>query len=207
MAIKLASLSVQMEESRNAPINVTLLKDVGAEENDSFKITPINSKQELDEFENSLNDKSHKKKLSKLLSMLCSAAEGQGTTCAYKLLDALITREFLCHMSWSGGSKGDVAKTPLKTYKNFQKFFCNVVHNWDSTFTVQDYEKFFKIVLRNALKRKTMKNLRTSSKRTHKQKNPIITPSPSAVPQTEDVNPPEADAEGSTPTMPINNDI
>ncbi|XP_049886910.1 origin recognition complex subunit 1-like [Pectinophora gossypiella] len=40
-----------------------------------------------------------------------------------------------------------------------------MVHSWDEKFSVEDSERFFKIVLKNALKRKETKNIRSSSQR------------------------------------------
>lgn len=80
----------------------------------------------------------------------------------------MVTREFLCECSWSGGSRGDNSKVPMKDYKNFLKFFCGMVRSWDSKFTMGQTEQFFKFVLRNAVKRKSMKDIRSSSKRVRK---------------------------------------
>jgi hypothetical protein len=43
-----------------------------------------------------------------------------------------------------------------------------MVFGWDDSFTIEKMENFFKIVLKNAVKRKAMKNLRASGKRTRK---------------------------------------
>lgn len=96
---------------------------------------------------------------------------GSGTTCAYKLLDILFSKNFLCQCSWSGGSKGEISKIPFKNYKNIRIFFFEIVNSWDSNFTDDDAEKFLKLTIRNASKRKLMKGLRQSSKRTHKSRN------------------------------------
>lgn len=125
----------------------------------------------MEMLEANLADKAQKKKFSKTLSLLCSSTVGGGTTCAYKLLDVIFSRDFLCQCSWSGGSKGEISKIPLKNYKNFRKFFFEIVNSWDSKFTDDDAEKFLKLVVRNAAKRKAMKGLRQSTKRTRKSRN------------------------------------
>lgn len=45
-----------------------------------------------------------------------------------------------------------------------------MMHSWDPQFSVEDNERFFKIVLKNALKRKETKNIRSSSQRKTNQK-------------------------------------
>lgn len=45
-----------------------------------------------------------------------------------------------------------------------------MVRSWDCKFTMGQTEKFFKVVLKNSVKRKSMKNLRSSSKRVRKIK-------------------------------------
>ncbi|XP_047028718.1 uncharacterized protein LOC124636601 [Helicoverpa zea] len=172
IALKLASLAVQLEETKERPVSVALLQDqLGSEENESFSITPIENQQQMEMLEANLADKAQKKKFSKTLSLLCSSTVGGGTTCAYKLLDVIFSRDFLCQCSWSGGSKGEISKIPLKNYKNFRKFFFEIVNSWDSKFTDDDAEKFLKLVVRNAAKRKAMKGLRQSTKRTRKSRN------------------------------------
>lgn len=43
-----------------------------------------------------------------------------------------------------------------------------MILSWDASFTMEKTEQFFKVVLKNAKKRKAMKNLPTSAKRTRK---------------------------------------
>lgn len=180
IALKLASLTIQLEETKASisqekerPVNVTLLQDQlrTEEENESFSIKHIENQQQLEILETDLADKAKKKKLFKTLSLLCSSKSGSGTTCAYKLLDILFSKNFLCQCSWSGGSKGEISKVPFKNYKNIRIFFFEIVNSWDSKFTDDDAEKFLKLVIRNASKRKLMKGLRQSSKRIRKSRN------------------------------------
>lgn len=163
--------SISQEKER--PVNVTFLQDQlrTIEENESVSIKPIENQQQFEMLETDLADKDKKNKLFKTLSFLCSSKVGSGTTCAYKLLDILFSKNFLCQCSWSGGSKGEISKIPFKNYKNIRIFFFKMVNSWDSNFTDEDAEKFLKLVIRNASKRKLMKGLRQSSKRTRKSRN------------------------------------
>lgn len=62
-------------------------------------------------------------------------------------------------------------KIPFKNYKNIRIFFFEIFNSWDSNFTDDDAEKILKLAVRNASKRKLMKGLRQSSKRTCKSNN------------------------------------
>lgn len=166
---KVAELSVQLDECMvkcmekiEQPVSVTLLKDA---EQDSFCFKQISDKQQLENLERSLMNKTERSKLQKLLGFLFQPCEGNGLTFAYKLIDSMVSREFLCECSWSGGSRGNISKVPIKDYKNFIKFFWDTVRSWDCKFTLGQTEKFFKVILKNAVKRKSMKDLRSSSKR------------------------------------------
>lgn len=176
---KVAMLSVEISEGIatitekiEQPMAVTVLKDANPEENEAFRLEQIDDKQQLDSLENTLIDKAERAKLQKQLSFLFQPCEGNGLTFAYKLLDSLITRDFMCKCSWSGASRGNCSKIPLKDFKNFIKFFCDMirVRSWDPTFTMGQTEKFFKISLKNAVKRRAMKDLRFSTKRIQKTK-------------------------------------
>lgn len=174
---KVAELSVQLDECMvrfmekiEQPMSVTLLKDADQVDNESFSFKQISDKQQLENLERSLMNKTERSKLQKQLGFLFQPCEGNGLTFAYKLIDSMVSREFLCECSWSGGSRGDHSKVPIKDYKNFLKFFFGMVRSWDSKFTMGQTEQFFKLVLRNAVKRKAMKNLRSSSKRVRKIK-------------------------------------
>lgn len=175
---KVAMLSVQISEGLLETIKekidqqggVVLLKDANRVESESFRLEVIDDKEHLEILERTLMDKAEKTKLRKQLSFLFQPCEGNGITYAYKLLDLLISREFLCKCSWSGASRTDTSKIPLKDFKNFIKFFCDMIRSWDPTFTMAQTEMFFKICLKNAVKRRAMKNLRSSSKRVRKTK-------------------------------------
>ncbi|CAG9783541.1 unnamed protein product [Diatraea saccharalis] len=163
-----------IKRTLNHTINrtVTSLDEAKASpyENSAFKLKPINNIEELEEFELLLLDPIEKHKLMQLLSILCTKSDGNGITCAYKLIDIIFTREFLCKCSWSGGSRGDKIKIALKGYKNLLDFFFRMILSWDKSFTTDKNENFFKLVLRNAEQRKNIKNLRKPAMRTRKSK-------------------------------------
>lgn len=73
--------------------------------------------------------------------------------CAYKLLDLMFDRIFLCQCSWTGSSRAETSKIPLKDYKNVLNLFFTMVHSWDSDYTIQRNETFFKMITKNAKQR------------------------------------------------------
>lgn len=172
---KLAEISVQLEEINEIrrPFVCTLAQ-VSGTQNERFSMEPINNVADLERFDNELSDPNIFNKLKEKYSILCSVAEGSGSNCAYRLLDSLFSKEFLCKCSWTGGSRGDEVKIGFKGYKNIINFFFEMVRYWDIKYSVESNEDFLKSVLRNALKRKDTKNIRKSSKkckRTTKPKN------------------------------------
>ncbi|CAK1579158.1 unnamed protein product [Parnassius mnemosyne] len=175
---KLANLSVQIKDvnSKRDQINKTpiTLSESTATERDGFIIKPIESVRELEEMESMLSDNTHKCKLMQQYSLVCSQSEGKGVTCAYKMLDLFFSREFLCKCSWTGGSRSDELKIGFKGYKNILQFYFELINSWDSTYTMQDNENFFKVILKNSAKRKLHKNIRASTKRTRAKKAVIV---------------------------------
>lgn len=174
----LAALSVQIEDltqknvsSRDPLTNVTLLKDCNRSDNDCFSLKTVKTESDLKELEQILGDNDFKTNLKKQLSFVCSASKGDGITCAYKLLDLMFDRNFLCQCSWTGSSRAETSKIPLKDYKNVLNLFFTMVHSWDSDYTIQRNETFFKMITKNAKQRLSMKNLRMSSKRQRINKN------------------------------------
>ncbi|XP_045767600.1 protein tramtrack, beta isoform-like isoform X3 [Maniola jurtina] len=173
MPVQLEDISEKLNQPRNEqPVQVTLLKDVRQDEAESFCFNIIENQDQFDALEVKLGDKSEYKKLKKLMSFLCSPSTGGGKTFAYRLLDTLLSREFICSCSWSGGSRGEKSKIALKNYKLFRKFFFDMVHSWDAEFTLEASEIFFKTVLKNSGKRKLMRDLRASVAKRRKNKNP-----------------------------------
>lgn len=166
-SVQLDEISAQLADIKQGPM-VTLLKDANPDDNKSFTIKPIENQNDLKSLDQLLADRTERHKIQKRLSFLCLASKGEGKTCAYKLLDILFTRDFLCTCSWAGGSRGDRSKIAFKDYKNVLKFFYGMIQSWDPTYTIQDNEVFFKIITKNSNQRKSMKNLRMSSKRNRK---------------------------------------
>ncbi|XP_045511410.1 uncharacterized protein LOC123706270 [Colias croceus] len=174
---KLASLSVQLEDgfskqdlNKNADV-VSLAESKLRFDSEAFIIKPIDSIADLEKMESFLLDKKNKIKLLTQYSFVCPKSEGKGATCAYKILDMFLSREFLCKCSWTGGSrKSEETKFGLKKYKNILNFFFELVRSWDGTYTLTDNENFFKSVLKNSGKRKLNKNERASTKRIRTKK-------------------------------------
>jgi hypothetical protein len=172
MSLQLDEINTRLLESNEKPINLTVLKDEIMDERDPYSIAPITNVTEMEELDQKLSDRGERMNLKKQLTVLCRSSLGNGTTCAYKLIDALVSREFLCKCSWTGGSRGEQSKVIFKSFKAFLKFFAAMVHSWDSTFSMQDTEQFFKTILRNASKRCELKQMRASTKRNRKRKTP-----------------------------------
>lgn len=173
---KVASLSIQIEDGFSKTQNkmstdVVPLAKADLFERETFEIKPIDSIRELEKMELLLSDKTQKNKLLKQFSFVCSSSEGNGATCGYKVLDMFFSRDFLCKCSWTGGSRNsEDVKIGLKGYKNILKFFYELIRLWDKTYTEENNENFFKIVLKNSLKRKLSKNERASTKRRRTKK-------------------------------------
>ncbi|CAH0398763.1 unnamed protein product [Chilo suppressalis] len=168
---QISNLVVLVEDSftrlrqQNKRETVVSLGDANAFEKESFYIKPLANVKELEELECKLSDNVEKSLLEQRFEFLCTRSAGKGINCAYKLLDIIFRRDFLCKCSWSGGSRGNATKIGLKGFKNVLSFFYNMVHSWDPLYTYEDNENFFKMVTKNATKRSEIKDLRASTKR------------------------------------------
>lgn len=165
---KLASMSVRMEECLTNKISTTSDDIV----ENPIGITQIKCAEDIQRMEELLADVEYKRKLMKSCSVICSASEGKGVTFAYRFLDILFTREFLCNCSWSGGSRSDEVKIGFKSYKNTINFFFEMINHWDPLYTHEANENFLRVVLRNAFKRSLAKNERSSTLRHRRSKYP-----------------------------------
>ncbi|XP_013184632.1 uncharacterized protein LOC106130352 [Amyelois transitella] len=167
---EIANLSIQIEESnRNYKTKVNLTKASDAD-NNSFILKQIKSEKDLEDMELLLSDNEQKLKLIRSCSIICSGGKGKGTTCAYRFLDVLFSREFLCECSWSGSTRGDGVKISLKCYKKTLNFFFTMINQWDNEFTQEENDIFFKNILKNAKKRKGVKYDRIPTKRQRSKK-------------------------------------
>lgn len=70
-----------------------------------------------------LSDNDQKLKLKDALPFVCSGGQGTAKNCAFRLVDVLFSREFLCKCSWSGCSRSDSVKISLKCFKKTLNFF------------------------------------------------------------------------------------
>lgn len=167
MIQKLTSIDSKVDKSfpknKNPRINTAPLKDISAP--DKFVLKPIKNIRDLEELEQLLSDNDYKQQLKTTHSLICSSGLGTGTNCAYRLVDILFARNFMVGCSWSGGSREEYAKIALKNYKNILNFFSEMINHWDSSFTQEDTENFFKTILKNSKKRTTAKYLRASKKK------------------------------------------
>lgn len=166
---KMACISVQIDNMQlqlgnfNEEDVVPLGTSKNQAENLRFSFSPITTVEDLNKINDLLSDKTARKQLKQTFSVICSG--GKGINCAYKLIDIMFSRDFLCQCSWSGSSRSDGVKISLKCYKNIVSFFWEMIFSWDQTFTLQKNEQFFKSILKNANKRKNAKQERSSTAR------------------------------------------
>ncbi|RVE41954.1 hypothetical protein evm_013394 [Chilo suppressalis] len=168
---KLGEMSVQLQEIQDQStenITVTTLAQAKGAETKRMRMDVVDNIESMEKLDKELSCPKILKTYLEKYAILCSAAPGSGSNYAYRLLDSIFTKDFLCQCSWTGGSRGDDLKIGFKKYKNILNFFFQMVNYWDNTYTVQDNEDFFKSILRNALKRKTSKKIRQSSKKRRK---------------------------------------
>ncbi|XP_053601036.1 uncharacterized protein LOC128669862 [Plodia interpunctella] len=130
---------------------------------------PIDDLQAMDNLENDLKDPEKRNIYFKRYSIICQG-KGEGWNCAYFLVDMFFTRKFLTKVSWSGGSRGE-SKFALKIYTNIINFFHSLIHDCDKTFSLMDCHNFFKLILRNSVKRSESKCMRASGKKKRLSKN------------------------------------
>lgn len=123
--------------------------------NKQITMKAIDNIQGLQQVEKQLSNPETFEALQQKFSIICSVQPGTGNNCAYRLLDAIFTREFLCQCSWTGGSRTADVKIGFKGFKNVISFYFSLVNSWDNTYTMQDSENVFKMVLRNALSERT----------------------------------------------------
>ncbi|XP_049703565.2 uncharacterized protein LOC110384383 [Helicoverpa armigera] len=166
---KMACISVQVDNMQlqlgncNEEDVVPLGTSKNQVENLRFSFSPITTVEDLNKINDLLSDKTARKQLKQTFSVICSG--GKGINCAYRLIDIMFSRDFLCQCSWSGSSRSDGVKISLKCYKNVVSFFWEMIFSWDQTFTLQKNELFFKSILKNANKRKNAKQERSSTAR------------------------------------------
>lgn len=94
------------------------------------------------------------------------------STCCYHLVDIFFTRAFLLTVSWSGGSRTENKKLPLKKYFNTLSVFNTLVRLASNDFDEHKSKEFFITVLKNSKKRTE----RTSTKKVYVHKKIIYSP-------------------------------
>ncbi|KXJ82675.1 hypothetical protein RP20_CCG012097 [Aedes albopictus] len=131
----------------------------------NFKFSPASTVQEIEQLETELANTSYQEKLithmRKMIGPIGDTCNGQNM--CYALIDRFFQRCVMTSCSWSGGSKSDVPKYPMKNCKHILDTFFKIVHAVNSTFSVKLMEDFFKQVLRNAKSRCQAKGLRQST--------------------------------------------
>ncbi|RVE41225.1 hypothetical protein evm_014128 [Chilo suppressalis] len=163
-SIQLDDAVSQITQATDSNIEVTSLNEIkSAPSNTAFYVKPVENIQQLYDLEKQLSESSFRQKMKTTYSVLCNG--GKGIDCAYTLADILFSREFLCECTWRGGSRGDDSKVAWKSFKHILSFFCEMVHSWDKTYTINENASFFKNILKNSKKRKMAKNQRASTSR------------------------------------------
>ncbi|XP_069363481.1 uncharacterized protein [Maniola hyperantus] len=153
--MKLSELGAQIEGFLHQTQQEKLSTVVGFE--------PIDSVEDLEQFNELLKDKESSDKLKEKLAVVCGTGKGKGTNNCFSLVDVMFTRRFLTECSWAGGSRNDKKKTCFKAYNRVISFFFDLIYNSDKKFTVLECETFFKNILKNSVRRNSSKLLRTSA--------------------------------------------
>lgn len=130
---------------------------------------PIDNLESLQNMEKALKDNDIADQIKEKLSIVCGSDKGKGANNCFALVDVMFTRKFLTKCSWSGGSRGDV-KTCFKMFTRVIKLFFEIIYQSDNAFTFQECESFFKIILKNSVKRLSAKLMRKSTPRNRRKK-------------------------------------
>ncbi|XP_055694634.1 uncharacterized protein LOC129796589 isoform X2 [Lutzomyia longipalpis] len=104
---------------------------------------PIKTKEDLHEFNSNLRDEQYKMAAIKELSKINGyTGTSDGTKCAYKLVDYVLSRDLLTHYSWTGASRSGT-KEAFNQFSHFVDLFYSVIRMADSTYAKVDAENFF----------------------------------------------------------------
>lgn len=86
-----------------------------------------------------------------------------GLNIAYGLIDHFFDRKVMLVCSWTGESKGESMKYPIRKCVNILDIFFKLVRSVNSTFSRSLLEDFCKRITRNSKKRSEAKGKRQSS--------------------------------------------
>lgn len=87
-------------------------------------VRPINDIGNSENLGQELTNKEKIEKLEPQYSFVCSELKENGINCAYRLLDIMFTKDFLCLCSWTGGSRNATdVKIGFKALKNIIYIF------------------------------------------------------------------------------------
>lgn len=96
-----------------------------------------------------------------------SRASTPGWSVALSIVDSFFERRFLTTCSWTGSGHG-TSKITFKRYHSIIGVFHEIIRFSDESFTIEETERFFKSVLKNAVKRTAAKLMRKSTKKHRK---------------------------------------
>lgn len=163
----------------HAVVKGTVLPEVSPKEPVQSVLTPVDSKEELDALERSLEDTKLMQQFAHGMNFICGiTGKSQGVDCCYRLIDHFFTRQLLTQCSWTGmvrlkdansqqepsGSVDTGAKIPLKFYKNIRALFLSLIRQADKDFSELECEKFFKTILKNSKQRLSVRVLTSKHK-------------------------------------------
>uniref|UniRef100_A0A182SBA3 DUF4806 domain-containing protein n=1 Tax=Anopheles maculatus TaxID=74869 RepID=A0A182SBA3_9DIPT len=124
---------------------------------DAFGISAFTRREELDAFEDRLNDEEYRRRVYSWINDIVPY-EANPETRMMDLLDLLMDRKFFTKFSWKSNTR--YRKIPLSEYVNFCQLFQHVgttqVHRADAAFV----EYFFKKKMKHALNRIHLRGLR-----------------------------------------------
>lgn len=146
---------------KTAPMNKSPENE---KQSNNIVLEEIKKVDDLEKFENLLQDKQMMEDFVDRLSVVCGQkGSGNGLNNCYLLVDRIFSRQFMTLCSWAGGARDKKEKVPFKMYKNVINLFFKVIHLSDTTFTLKDCEEFFKNVIRNSTRRSQSNLVRNSA--------------------------------------------
>lgn len=105
--------------------------------------------------------------ITQMTSVHWSRTNTPGRSIALSIVDNFFDRKFLTTCSWTGSGHG-TNKITFRRYQSIIGVFHEIIRFSDLSFTIEETERFFKSVLKNAVKRTAAKLMRKSTKRLRK---------------------------------------
>ncbi|XP_021705868.1 uncharacterized protein LOC110677976 isoform X4 [Aedes aegypti] len=139
--------------------------DPYSEASSSFQFCPVTTTDGIDALEENLNNESFAKQLFAQMKRIIGHTGDacNGLNIAYGLIDHFFDRKLMLFCSWTGESRGDSVKYPMRKCVNILDIFFKLIRSVNSTFSRTLLEDFFKRITRNSKKRSESKGKRQST--------------------------------------------